>query len=328
MSRVGLVLGGGGITGASFHFGTLFALQMATGWNPVDSDVVVGTSSGAAVAAITRSGRLDVDALVGDVHSDDEFAAALTERIYRRVPVRGVGRWVRHGLIPGLRRPGVRFTLGAPAPYSTEGIADWVRHALGPAADSWPEKPTTIVAYEIESKQRVAFGTIGSPDTDIATAVAASAAVPMVFNPVTIHGKRYVDGGIASGTNADLVLGMGQSLDLVIVSAPMAALGNRDDARFYEGLVDRVGGSTLTAELDAIHAAWPETDIVVLRPTDSVLEVSRPNPLSASAALPAFLRTLHEMRSVLSSDEVWPVLQRHIVRTRRRLPFGRRLRIG
>lgn len=328
MSRVGLVLGGGGITGASFHFGTLLALRMATGWDPASADVVVGTSSGAAVAAITRSGRLDLEALVGNVDGDTEFAAALGERIYRRVPFRGVGRWVRHGLLPGLRRPGVRFVLGAPAAYSTDGIADWVRRALGPAADGWPEDPTTIVAYEIESKQRVAFGTVGSPDIDIATAVAASAAVPMVFNPVTIHGKRYVDGGIASGTNADLVLGHREPLDLLIVIAPMAATRHRDHARFYEGVLDRFGGSALTTELDIIHGAWPETELVVLRPDEEVLDEARPNPLSPAAALPVFLNTLKSMRTILGSDEVWPVLDRHLVKTRRRLPFGRRARTG
>jgi len=326
MSRVGLVLGGGGITGASFHFGTLLALRMATGWDPGTADVVVGTSSGAAVAAITRSGRLDLEALVGNVDGDAEFATALGERIYRRVPVRGVARWVRHGLLPGLRRPGVRLVLGAPAAYSTDGIADWVRRALGPAADGWPEHPTTIVAYEIESKQRVAFGTVGSPDIDLATAVAASAAVPMVFSPVTIHGKRYVDGGIASGTNADLVLGHHEPLDLLIVIAPLLAARHRDHARFHEEVLDRIGASTLTAELDTIHNAWPETELLVLRPEEEVLDQARPNLLSPAAALPVFLRTLQSMSTILGSDEVWPVLERHLVKTRRRLPFGRRAR--
>ncbi|NIR39290.1 MAG: hypothetical protein GWN79_18100, partial [Actinobacteria bacterium] len=106
MSRVGLVLGGGGITGGSFHFGALFALRMATGWDPAHADVIVGTSSGAVVAAIARSGRLHLDPLIGDVHDDEEFAEQLSSLIFRRTAkVRGVGRWVRHGLSPGLRRP-------------------------------------------------------------------------------------------------------------------------------------------------------------------------------------------------------------------------------
>jgi NTE family protein len=326
MARVGLVLGGGGITGGAFHFGALFALRLATGWNPETADVMIGTSSGAVVAAITRSGHLELDPLIGDVADDDEFAEALGSLIYRRGKVRGVGRWIRHGLVPGIRRPGVRLSLGAPAPYTTDGIQAWVRHALGDSAGGWPELPTIVVSYEIEGHRRVAFGTVESPDTDLATAVAASAAVPVLFNPVTIHGKRYVDGGVASGTNADLVLGHETPLDLIIVSAPMASLTEREDARFYEGVFDRYGGAALTAELAAIEDAWPDADIIVLRPDAEVLAETRPNPLSTAAAIPAFLQTLHSMRAVLSSDEVWPILQRHLVGTRRRLPFGRRLR--
>jgi NTE family protein len=325
MARVGLVLGGGGITGGAFHFGALFALRLATGWDPARADVIIGTSSGAVAAAITRSGHLDLEPLIGDVHDDEEFAAGLASLIYRRKKVRGVGRWIRHGVIPGLRRPGVRLTLGAPAPYTTEGIQAWVRHALGAKAAGWPSRPTIVVAYEIESRRRVPFGTVGSPDTDLATAVAASAAVPMLYEPVEIHGKRYVDGGVASGTNADLLLGAAEPLDLVIISAPMAADVKRDGARFYEGIFDRFGEATLEAELESVRAAWPDTEILVLRPDAEVLAETRPNPLNTAAAIPAFLQTLRSMRRVLSSDAVWPVLEDTIVRTRRRLPFGRRL---
>ena len=67
MSSVGLVLGGGGITGASYHFGALFALQMATGWNATDADVIVGTSSGSFIAALVRGGALNLDTMVGRV---------------------------------------------------------------------------------------------------------------------------------------------------------------------------------------------------------------------------------------------------------------------
>src|SRR3989304_969172 len=159
MSRVGLVLGGGGVPGAAFHFATLFSLRMATGWDPGDADVIVGTSSGAVVAALTRSHRLSLDSLVGDVHGATELAGALSERIYRRSRPTGVGRWMRHGLLPGLRPPG----------------------------------------------------------------------------------RRFVGGGVLSGTNADLVLGSSDPLDLVLVIAPMAAVVARPEARFYEGIIDRLG---------------------------------------------------------------------------------------
>jgi NTE family protein len=327
MSRVGIVLGGGGITGASFHFGVLFSLQMATGWDPAEARTVVGTSSGAVVAALLRTGHLDVGSLVGEAYEPTDLADGLRDRVYRRSRPRGVGRWLRHGVLPSLRRPGIGLAFGSPAPYTTDGIVEWLEELIGPEAHTWPDRPTTIVAYQLEGRHRVAFGTESSPDTGLARAVAASAAVPMLFEPVEIDGARYVDGGVASGTSADLVLG-GEPLDLVIVSAPMASTESRPGARFYEGIVDRLGSSALDGEVEAIHRAWPETDVLVLRPDAGVLAETRPNPLDTHAALPAFLRTLRSMRSRLSSPEVWEVLERHLSPTRKRLPWGRRLRLS
>jgi len=312
MSSVGLVLGGGGVTGAAFHFGALLALEMATGWDPNDADVVIGTSSGAVVTAVVRSGALDLDALVGEARGHEELARSLSERIYRRAAPTGLMRWVRRGILPAVRRPGIQVTVGSPAPYTTAGIVEWLRVETGTSLDAWPNRPTVIVAYEIESRARVAFGTEGSPDVSLAAAVAASAAVPMVFQPVAIDGRHYADGGVASGTSADLVLGSAEPLDLLIVIAPMASLENRRGARFYEGVVDRLGAQALGAELDRIGAEWPDTDVVVLRPDTGVLEHTRPNPLSTSAAVPAFLSTLQAMQTRLADPEVWAALERHL----------------
>lgn len=313
MSRVGLVLGGGGVTGAAFHFGALLALEMATGWDPNDAEVLVGTSSGSAVAAVVRAGKLDLDALVGDAEGNGELAEALARTLYRRARPGGLIRWVRHGLAPGLRRPGLQLTVGSPAIYSTSGIAEWLESHIGDLAHGWPERPTIVSAYEIEGRRRVPFGTIDSPDTTLARAVAASSAVPMVFEPVEIDGRHYVDGGVTTGTSADLVLGADSPLDLVIVIAPMASLESRPGARLYETVVDRLGGAALDAEIGQIETAWPDAEVVVLRPDAAVLEDARPNPLATRAAVPTFLRTLRSMRRELAQPEIWKVLERHIL---------------
>ena len=310
---MGLVLGGGGVTGASFHFGTLFALEMATGWDPADADVVVGTSCGAVVGGILRSNALTLEALVGDAAGREEMADTLGKRLYKRSRPRGLIRWLRHGVVPGLARPGLQLTVGSPAPYTTDGIVEWMRDQIGDAVDEWPERPTIVVGYEVEGRRRVAFGTEEAPDTSIGQAAAASSAVPMIFEPVRIQGKRYVDGGISSGTSADLLLAADEPLDLVIVSAPMASVETRQGARFYESILDRLGGTALADELDAIHEAWPDTDVLVLRPDRTVLEEARPNPMSAAAAVPAFLRTLRAMRTELARPGVWSVLERHLL---------------
>ena len=312
VSSVGLVLGGGGITGAAYHFGALLAIEMATGWDPNDADVIVGTSSGAFTAAMIRGGRLDIGALVGDSDDGDEMAARLRELIYRKGRPRGVGRWLRNGVLPGLKRPDLRLAVGAPARYRTDGIADWVSDTIGDLADGWPEQPTVLVAFDLDERKRAPFGTDAAPDVPLKLAVAASAAVPLIFEPVAIDGRWYCDGGVASGTSVDLLLASTEPLDLVIVLAPLAASESRPGARFYEDAFDRVGRSALSQELDLVRRHWPDCDVLVLRPDERVLAMARPNPMAVEAAIPSFLTTLRSLNDELSHPSTWRILARHL----------------
>ena len=54
--RIGLVLGAGGVVGHAFHAGVLAAVAEATGWDPREADVIVGTSAGSVVGALLRAG--------------------------------------------------------------------------------------------------------------------------------------------------------------------------------------------------------------------------------------------------------------------------------
>jgi len=54
----------------------------------------------------------------------------------------------------------------------------------------------------------------------VSEAVAASCAIPAYYQPVMIDAERYVDGGVHSLCNADLVGDIG--LDAIVVSAPMS----------------------------------------------------------------------------------------------------------
>jgi NTE family protein len=315
MTKVGLVLGGGGITGASYHLGTLLALEMATGWHPSAADVVIGTSCGAFTAAMLRGGQLSVDTFLDGAHSREDATRRLRSRIYTRsVRPGGVVRWLRRGVLPGLTRPDLRLVAGSPALYSTEGVAEWVEEKIGPLANTWPTDPTVIVGFDLKARQRTAFGTDAAPDVPLKLAVAASIAIPMVFEPVQIGGAWYADGGIATGTSADLLLGYDEPLDLVIIVAPMAASESRPGARFYEDAFDRAGRAALSQEVERLHAEWPDTDIIVFRPDDRVLAVTRPNPLSTKAAVPAFLRTLRSLKDELGRPETWEILERHLIR--------------
>ncbi len=306
------MLGAGGVTGAAFQVGTLMALHMATGWRPGDADVIVGTSSGAFLAALIRGDATDIESVTDESLADMDLEAWLHERIYRRVPPRGLVRWLTKGIVPGVTRPGVGLVLGSPGMYSTDPLAEWVDSALGDLALGWPSDPTVVVAYDLESRARVPFGTEGAPEVSLRDAVAASSAVPVIYEPVEIDGRFYVDGGLASGTSLDLVLGSHEPLDLVVVIAPMAPTTGREGGRFYEDFMDRAGRGALANELDQVRRAWPDTDLLVLRPDDRVLAACRPNLMSVDAAVPTVMATLRSMRDELAHPSTWRILAEHI----------------
>jgi NTE family protein len=313
VGTVGLVLGGGGVTGAAFHFGALLALEMATGWHPNDAEVVIGTSSGAFVGAMVRANAIHLDTFAGTGESRDEIHQWLSGNLYRRGAPRGAVRWVRRGLLPAIRRPSLHVALASPGLYRTDGIREWVAEAAGDLAESWPAKPTAIVAYDVEARTRMPFGTEVAPDVALADAVAASSAVPFVYEPVRIGDRWYADGGLASGTSADLVLAHPEPLDLVLILAPLAATAPRRGGKFYEDMFDRVGRTALAAEVARIRGEWPTTEILVLRPDEHVLEDSRPNPMSVEAAIPTFLATLRSMKNELAHATVWSTLTTHLM---------------
>lgn len=318
VSRVGLVLGGGGITGAAYEMAALMAIELATGWDPNDAEVVVGTSAGAFVAALVRNEALTLDSVVKP--GDDR--QAVTERIRSHVFVKEPGvhirKWVRHGIVPGVKKPGLTLFLGSPARYNAGGIGDWLTSHIGhEAADQWPDRPTAIVAHDLHDGERTAFGTSEAPLVGMADAVAASSAIPLVFRPYRIGEDLYVDGGISSGTHADLVLGYTQPLDMILIIAPLAADIQRKRARFHEKMFDRVGVRSLAQEAEMLRQAWPNCDVVTLYPSPSVQNASRPNPMDPSKSVPTFMRTLISMKRTLARPDIWDRLEHHLVTSKR-----------
>jgi NTE family protein len=113
---------------------------------------------------------------------------------------------------------GVTFPAGR---IPTESWAGSLRAITGP---TWPVEPLWICTVRTDDARRVVFGRARAPETDLATAVGASAAIPGYFRPVEIDGRQYVDGAVHSPTNADVL--RDEDLDLVLVSSPMSTSRN------------------------------------------------------------------------------------------------------
>ena len=79
-----------------------------------------------------------------------------------------------------------------------------------------PDRKLIITAVDAETGEAQNFDR--DSGVSLAEAVAASCAVPLVWPPITINGRRYIDGGVRSSANADLAKGC----ERVVVLAPIA----------------------------------------------------------------------------------------------------------
>lgn len=237
MAGTGLVLGAGGIVGNAFHAGVLAALQREVGWDPRDAEVIVGTSAGSVSGSGLRLGvsPADMAAFATDRpmspagaafftaldHADQDLPAPSATDLLRGWRLPSASLLARSALRPWALRPTAAASTLLPAGRYDLQERTAILDELSPA---WPNG-LWICAARRDHGRRVVFGRPGSPHTRLSAAVAASCAIPAYFSPVTIGGHQYVDGGVHSTTNAD-VLGRA-GLDLVIVVAPMSAAHGR-----------------------------------------------------------------------------------------------------
>lgn len=210
MTRDGraLVLGAGGVTGIAWEVGVLAGLA-AAGMDLRSADVVVGTSAGSVVGAQTRSevSWPELYAAQAD-HPGSEISA----RIGVAVMLRLGWAWVRYRDEQQARARIGRMALAArTAPEATrrEVIA-----ARLPLLD-WPGQRLLITAVDAASGEFQVFDSTSG--VALADAVAASCAVPLVWPPVTIGARRFIDGGMRSPANVDLAADCAR----IVVIAPL-----------------------------------------------------------------------------------------------------------
>lgn len=158
----------------------------------------------------------------------------------------------------------------------------------------WPTQPRTwIVALDYGGGRRVAFGREDAPSARLSDAVMASCSIPGWYTPVTIDGRRYVDGGTFSPTSLDLLAGAG--LDEVWALAPMASFAY-DRPRSPIARVERRYRRAMTRRVLTEAAAVREmgTAVTVLGPGPedlAAIGANLMNPRRRLAVLTTSLRT-------------------------------------
>jgi NTE family protein len=90
----------------------------------------------------------------------------------------------------------------------------------------WPRAGLRLVAVDAETGEAAIFDR--DSGVDLVDAVAASCAVPGIWPPVSIGGRRYIDGGVRSPENADLAAGYDQVLLISPVGESWSGIPPRD----------------------------------------------------------------------------------------------------
>jgi NTE family protein len=226
MASRALVLGGGGPVGIAWESGLLAGLAKA-GVDLGTADFTMGTSAGAFVGMRLAFGaetatmadpilaeRPPAASGAGNAGPPGSAPADLAPLIRLMGEAQGGARDPAE-----VRREIGAFALGARTMSEDDFIASFGRTMAGLPADVWPPKAYACTAVDaLTGEFRLWTGADG---IGVGRAVASSCSVPGVYPPVTINGRRYIDGGMRSSLNADQATGY----DKVVVVAVRLGAG-------------------------------------------------------------------------------------------------------
>jgi NTE family protein len=236
-SKTALVLGGGGFTGGVYEIGALRALDLLSVNRTVNQfDVYVGTSAGSFIAAMAANGITPeemmrvVNQQVPTPFRDIDVGTLLRPNLLQLARTGVTLPWqvlkvVRQlaGNVGAISAMDVVLGLAEALPsglYSGAGVERYVRAVLTDPDRSddfrMLETELYLAATDLDTCERIVFGAEDWDDVPISTAVRASTALPMLYEPVKVRDRELVDGGIVSTTNLDIAVEAGAKFVVVV----------------------------------------------------------------------------------------------------------------
>ena len=259
-----LVLGGGGTTGIAWEMGILLGL-LDGGLDLSDAELVVGTSAGSVVGAQITSG-VSLETLYArqlqPLEETKEQVVSFDMNELMHVFAAGIGA---PDAQTGRARIGAAALAAKTMPEQER--LDIIASRL--PVQEWPSTPHLVItSVDAHTGEAVRFDhNSGIP---LASAVAASCAVPGVYPPVTIGNHRYVDGGVRSGTNADIA----QGYQRVLILRAETYDDSSQNAQYTLPFM-RFGDEQTTLERSGSRT-------LVITPDEASTVARGPNPLDAS----------------------------------------------
>jgi len=248
MAKRALVLGSGGPIGIAWQAGLLAGLAEA-GVELADADFILGTSAGSLVGAQIAMGKepgalaesiVNVALPISGMSLEPDFTTFIDKMAEA---------------VSGKRRArDVRVEIGQWALESQTISEEIFVAVIGQlfnelADDAWPGRNYACTAVDALSGEFVVWNK--EAGAGIKRAVASSCSVPGIFPPISINGRRYMDGGTRSATNADLAKGY----DAAVVVAVSGAAGDPKMAEQFRRQLDK--------ELAALPESGTKVELIV-----------------------------------------------------------------
>ena len=285
-ARYALALAGGGVIGGMYEVGALAAIEERVGTGRFD--VHVGCSAGSVVASLIANGvtALDLYRML-DQDLDDPLnfrkGAVYAPTAFRDACARfgrllwAVGKNAFTGMRGCLPDMLARAERDMPAGFfSLVALESFMRkgyHARN-LTNSFEALGRTLLipAIDLNTAERVVFGRGELRDVPISDAVAASCAIPGFFEPYSIAGRDYVDGGVGFSGHADLAAEAGA--DVVVVVNPLVptlvADGERMRARGVYTIMEQANRiysqNLLHLGLSVLGVKVPRTEFHLIQP--------------------------------------------------------------
>jgi NTE family protein len=226
MTTRALVLGGGGPVGIAWESGLLAGLA-ERGVDLSEADFIMGTSAGSFVGAQLAMGQAPSTLAAPYLAPAEPAATSPSSSNQPAPPAPDLTVLITkmQEAISGARpAEQVRAEIGAWALQAKTiceeaFISGFGRGLSGLPDDAWPKRPYACTAVDAADGSFVVWNQ--ESGVGVTRAVASSCSVPGVFPPITIKGRRYVDGGMRSATNADVAKGYDVVLVVSVTSAAM-----------------------------------------------------------------------------------------------------------
>jgi NTE family protein len=297
-----LVLSGGGPVGIAWEAGLLAGLE-ENGVELGAADFILGTSAGSFVGSQLAMGKKAGEMAAAILAEANRVSSAVAAGSRPNASGRGGGGAPNLGLLfqkmqearsgkrdpQEVRREIGQFALEAKTMDEESFIRSFGRQLSEAQADLWPSAGYACTAVDAETGEFVLWN--ADSKVGLARAVASSCSVPGVFPPITLNGRRYIDGGMRSGSNADLATGH----ELVVVVGLRTAGDAAASAQMR---------APLEKEMQVLRDAGARTELIL--PDDASVAAFGPN-LMDGRVRPAAARAGIEQGRALAATlkDVW-----------------------